>query len=120
MHRFNPSFKQKSLNSLPFCFSIFAFLSLSAMCSLPPLSALCLPTLSQTHAQSLGQFQNLTHTLTHSLSALCLHHLHHLVSSFNSQAHQPNSPLKYQNFHSQFLTLHYTLTCSITHCVLIF
>lgn len=35
-HRFKPSFKQKTLNSLPFCFSIYALLSLLALCS--PLS----------------------------------------------------------------------------------
>ena len=42
------AFKQKSLNSLPFCFSIFAFLSLSAMCSLPK-------TISKSHSHTHSQ-----------------------------------------------------------------
>ena len=83
-------------------------------------SWLCALPSHRTILKSLRQFQSLTHTLTDSLSALRLHHLHHSVSSFNSQAHRPNSQLRYQSFHSQFLTLHYTLTCSITHCDLIF
>ena len=116
----------KPLNSLyHFVSQSLLFVSLSALYSLSPFYVLCLPSLSQTHTHSLRHNLKVSQPLPKTQSLYSLHlsvsNLHHQsITRFQLSSSSTHSQLKYQSFYSQFLTLHYTFTYSITHCDLIF